>query len=472
MRGRFYGSGMATLSEMQSWLDGRLATLLAEYDVPGAAVAVSLRGEVIDSGAGVLSRATGVDVTPDTLFQVGSITKVWTTTLVMQLVDEGLVKLDTPVRDYVPGFVIADEAAAAVITVRQLLCHTAGFEGDIFTDTGNGDDCVEKYVAQLAEVTQLFTPGEMFSYNNAAFSVLGRLIELVRAKPYADCLREHLFTPLGLTHIANDANEAILHRAAVGHIRPEPDADLIPAPVWSLMRSAAPAGAMLSMRPRDLLAFAQLHLDSGKAADGSQVVSSSSVEAMQQRQVELPRLGMMGNAWGLGWEIFDWGGKTVIGHDGGTIGQGAFLRIVPELGLSVTLLTNGGNLIGLYQQVIGHVLRELAGLEMPALPTPPAEPAPLDDATRYVGTYSCDVADIAVSQDDEGRVWLDHTPKGSIAELGGKPEPVQLVRFDGDTLISLQPQQGLHQPQAFIGDDGHGRALYLHSGRAMRRVLS
>lgn len=463
---------MATLNEMQTWLDERLAPLLAEYDVPGAAVAVSLQGEVIDAGAGVLSRATGVDVTPDSLFQVGSITKVWTTTLVMQLVDEGLVKLDSPVRDYVPGFVISDDQAAAAITVRQLLSHTSGFEGDIFTDTGNGDDCVEKYVAQLATVPQLFPPGEMFSYNNAAFSVLGRLIELVRGKPYADCLREHLFTPLGLTHIANDANEAILHRAAVGHIRPESDADLIPAPVWSMMRSMAPAGAMLAMRPRDLLAFAQLHLDAGRASDGTAVLSAASVQAMQERQVELPKLGMMGNAWGLGWEIFDWSGKTVIGHDGGTIGQAAFLRIVPELGLSVTLLTNGGNLVGVYQQVLGHVLRELGGLEMPALDTPPADRAPLDDATRYVGTYSCDVADIIVSQDDEGRVWLDQTPKGAIAELGGKPEPVELVRLEGDTLIALEPQQGLHQPYAFIGDDGEDRALYLHSGRAMRRVQS
>ncbi|ADB33927.1 beta-lactamase [Kribbella flavida DSM 17836] len=461
---------MATLSEIQTWLDDRLATLLTEYDVPGAAVAVSLRGEVIDTAAGVLSLATGVDATADSVFQVGSITKVWTATLVMQLVDEGLVKLDAPVRDYVPGFVVADEAAAAAMTVRQLLNHTAGFEGDIFIDTGNGDDCVEKYVAQLAGVTQLFAPGEMFSYNNAAFSVLGRLVELARNKPFAQCLRDHLVSPLGLTHVANDANEAILHRAAVGHIKPAPDADLAPAPVWSLMRSMAPAGAMLAMRPRDLVAFAQLHLDAGKAPDGTEVVSPSSVAAMQGRQVELPPLGMMGDAWGLGWEIFDWSGRTVIGHDGGTIGQGAFLRIVPEQELSVALLTNGGNLIGLYEQVVGHVLRELAGIAMPPLPTPPAEREPLLDATRYAGTYTCDVADITVSQDADGRVWLDHTPKGEIAELGGKPDPVELVRLDGDTLIALEPQHGMHQLQAFIGDDGSGRALYLHSGRAMRRA--
>jgi CubicO group peptidase (beta-lactamase class C family) len=169
----------------------------------------------------------------------------------------------------------------------------------------------------------------MFSYNNAGYCVLGRIVEVLREKPFDACVREHLFTPLGLTHAANGADEAILYRAAVGHIEPAPGADPQPAPVWSLMRSNAPAGAMLAMRPRDLLAFAQMHVDGGKAADGTRVLSAESVAAMQQRQVELPYLGLMGDAWGLGWEQFDWSGGPVIGHDGSTIGQNAFLRIVP-----------------------------------------------------------------------------------------------------------------------------------------------
>src|SRR4051812_25970752 len=122
---------MATLSEIETWLQDQLATLLAEHEVPGAAVGVLLDGTVIDHAAGVLSKSTGVDTTADSVFQIGSITKVWTTTLVMQLVDEGKLDLDQPIRSYMPEFVIADEAAAAEITARQLLCHTAGFEGDI-----------------------------------------------------------------------------------------------------------------------------------------------------------------------------------------------------------------------------------------------------------------------------------------------------------------------------------------------------
>lgn len=460
---------MGNLEDVAAWLDANFARLLTEHEVPGAAIAVLANGEVIDRAAGVLSKATGVDATPDSLFQIGSITKVWTTSLIMQLVDEGLLELDAPLRTYLPDFQIADESAAATITVRMLLCHMAGFEGDIFTDTGRGDDCVEKYVATLHDLPQLFEPGERFSYNNAGFCVLGRVIEVLRGKPYDECLAEYLFTPLGLQHAAPGPYEAILHRAAVGHIRPEPDSDPVPAPVWCLARSNAPAGAALAMSARDLLTFARMHLDGGTAQDGTAVLSGAAVKAMQEIQVELPKLALMGQAWGLGWEVDRVDAPTVIGHDGGTIGQSAFLRVVPELGVAVALLTNGGDPVRTYREVLGHVLRELAGVELPSLPTPPQNP-PRIDASRYVGTYSCDVTDYTVSQDDDGRVWVDETPKGLMAELGAQPERVELAHFEGDTLIRLEPVQGLYLLMAFVGEDADGNALYVHTGRATRRL--
>jgi CubicO group peptidase (beta-lactamase class C family) len=462
---------MSKMNEVGSWLRGRLPALLAQHKVPGAAIAVSLDGELFEYATGVLSTATRVEATTDSLFQVGSITKVWTTTLLMQLVDEGALDLDVPIRRYLPDFRLADEDAAASITARQLLSHTAGFEGDLFTDTGRGDDCVEKYVATLGGTAQLFPPGQMFSYNNAGFCVLGRIVEVLRGKAYDDCLRQHLFAPLGLTHAAADAYEAILHRAAVGHIETTPDADPTPAPVWALVRSNAPAGAMLAMRPRDLLTFAGMHLAGGKAPDGTVVLSEDSVAAMRRPQVTLPSVALMGEAWGLGWELFNWSGHAVVGHDGGTVGQSAFLRVVPDSGLSIALLTNGGNPIAVYFEVYRHLLRELAGIEMPTPPVPPAEPARID-ARRYLGSYASEVAQLDVVQDDEGRLWLEQVPKGILAEIGGQPERFELVRLDGHTFVQVQPRMGVHLAHVFVGDDGDGHALYVHSGRATRRVAA
>jgi CubicO group peptidase (beta-lactamase class C family) len=458
---------VSKLISTKTWLDRELPDLLRKHDVPGAAWAVLLEGEVVDGAAGLLNLATGVEATPDSVFQIGSITKLWTSTLVMQLVDEGLVDLDVPVRTYLPDFRIADESAATVITTRQLLNHTAGFEGDIFTDTGVGDDCLEKYVALLADVPQLFAPGEQFSYNNAGFCVLGRLVEVVREKPFDVVLREHVIAPLGLTHTATSPYEAIMFRAAVGHV--EGASGYEPAPVWAMARSNAPAGSMLAMRPRDLVAFAQMQLADGAAADGTQVLAPGTAATMQARAVDVPYTGIMGSSWGLGFERFDVESGDVIGHDGSTIGQNAFLRMVSEAGLAVVLLTNGGDVISLYHEVVGRVIDELTATSLPPLPVPPAEPERID-AARFVGTYSADVLDLVVTQDDDGRIWIDTVLKGMFADMGEKPEKQELVSFAKDSLIPLKGERGLHMPHSFIGDDGDGHAQYIHIGRAIRRA--
>ena len=461
---------MSKISEIETWLQENLAALLAEHQVPGAAIAVLADGEVIDHAAGVLNTSTEVESTVDSVFQIGSITKVWTTTLAMQLVDEGKVDLDRPVRDYLPEFAIGDDAAAAAITVRQLTCHTAGFEGDIFTDTGVGDDCVEKLVATLKDVPQLFPPGERFSYNNAGYCVLGRIIEVLRGKSWDDCVREYLFKPLGLTHAAAGPYDAIRYRAAIGHVTPGPGEAPVPAPVWALPRSNSAAGSTLAMRPRDLLTFVRMHLNEGRADDGSEVLLPESALAMREPQVKTPDLGStMADQWGLGWMRFDWDGGTVIGHDGGTIGQSSFLRVVPEQGVAIALLTNGGEPMHVYYAIFSKLLEALAGIKVPALPEPDREAAPAE-LSRYVGEYSSMVADTVVTADEEGRLWMERTPKGIFAEIGAPSGKEELLPYRGDTFVARVPQMpGMYMPHAFVGDE-RGHARFLHTGRADRRV--
>ncbi|MEW9556265.1 serine hydrolase domain-containing protein [Nonomuraea sp. NPDC050783] len=459
---------MRSPESVQSWLDEHFARIVAERGVPGASVAVLTQGQVLTAAEGVLSRATGVEATTDSVFQIGSITKLWTSALVMQLVDEGLVDLDAPVRAYLPEFRVGDEAASAVITTRQLLCHVAGFEGDIFTDTGRGEDAIEKYLAAIHDIPQLFPPGEVFSYNNTGFVVLGRLVEVLRGKPFDEVLTERLVAPLGLTHVAPSPYEAILHRAAVGHV-PGEDGATVPAPAWALARSNAPAGSMLAMTPRDLLAFVAVHLAGGAAPDGARVLRPGTVADMWRPQVRLPRLTAMGSAWGLGWEIEEHGGHTVVGHDGGTIGQAAFLRVAPGHGVAVALLTNGGDVFGIFTDVLAYLFEQLTGIALPGRPVPPAAPRQIDPAP-YLGRYSDTIYDITVSQDDDGTIWLDRVPKDVIAEIGEKPTRTRLVAFEGDSLISLDPTRGVHQVFAFIGRDEAGRAKYLHYGRVVARA--
>ncbi|WP_433136961.1 serine hydrolase domain-containing protein [Actinomadura nitritigenes] len=416
------------IDEVGGWLRERLPGLAEEHGVPGVAVAVDAGGRVVEAAAGVLSKATGVEATVDSVFQIGSITKVLTATLVMGLVAEGLVELDAPVATYLPGFREA--------TVRQLLCHTAGFEGDVFTDTGKGDDCLERYVELLADVPQLFEPGEMFSYNNAGFSVLGRIVEVVRGEPFDRCMRDRLFTPLGMTHAANDPYEAILHRAAVGHLRGRP------APVWALARSNAPAGSMLAMTPRDLVVFARAHL------------ADEGLRAMREPQVALPDIGW-GRAWGLGWELYDLPGGPVFGHDGNTIGQSAVLRVDPGRDVAVAICTNGGDRKPLMKEILGRVV------ESPAEPVP--DPVARPDVRRCAGVYLSSTSRTTVTADERGRLWLEKVPLGLAVGAGDEPYRTELLGWRGDSLVPAEPGHG---PVAFLGDDGEGRARFLHTGRA------
>jgi dipeptidyl aminopeptidase/acylaminoacyl peptidase/CubicO group peptidase (beta-lactamase class C family) len=427
----------------------RLAVLAERHSVPGASLGI-LRvatDEVVEAAYGVLNKDTGIDVTTDSVFQIGSISKVWTATVVMQLVDEGLLDLDAPISEVLPELRLADPDVTKQVTMRHLLTHTSGIDGDVFTDTGRGDDCIEKYVAQLDEVAQNHPLGVTWSYCNSGFVVMGRVIEKLTGGTWDAAMRERIFTPLGLQHTVTLPEDALLYRAAVGHIAEGTD-EPTRAPVWSLPRSLGPAG-LITSSPADVLAFARMHL-AGGAADGTQVLSAASAAAMTDKHADLPDKYTLGDSWGLGWIRFDWDGHRLIGHDGNTIGQAAFLRLLPEQGLAVTMLTNGGNTRDLYEDLYREIFAELAGVAMPKPLSPPAD-IPTVDISRHVGTYERASARVEVFDGAEAprmRVTLT----GPIAEL--VPDPVEeydLVAVDpsGDLFVIREPSSLTWTPVTF-----------------------
>lgn len=463
---------MHSHSEVGELLRSTLGTRLRAHGVPAASVAVVVDGEIVDHAVGLLSTATGVEATTDSVFQIGSITKVWTATLVMQLVDDGLVELDAPVRRYLPEFALADDGAADTITVRQLLSHRSGIEGDIFTDTGRGDDAVSAYLTLLADAAQIFRPGAFFSYSNAGYVVLGRLVERLRETTWEQALMDHIATPLGLRTVSPSPYEAILHRVAVGHLDADADGVPQPAPFWAMARSNEPAGSMLAMSARDLASFAQAHL---RAAEGStpeggdpDLLSRASALAMRETAVRLPRLAGMGEAWGLGWEIDREGEHELFGHDGNTVGQSSFLRIAPEAGVAVVLLTNGGDGAGLFHDVVDEILRALTGEGLPLPPAPSADPAD-GDVSSFLGVYANTTVEMEVSQDDSGRLWLEQRPTPELLALGAEPSTDEFVRFDDSSLIQRERTNGMHLVLAFLEPGSDGRASYIHFGRAVPR---
>ncbi|GIL29834.1 serine hydrolase [Actinocatenispora comari] len=415
----------------------RLTELAAAHKVPGATLGILRLGEdPVVAHHGVTSVATGVEVRDDTLFQIGSISKVWTATVVMQLVDEGKLELDAPVAEVLPELRLGDPEVAKQVTMRQLLTHTSGVDGDVFTDTGRGDDCVARYVEELAAVGQNHPLGVTFSYCNAGFVLAGRVIEKLTGQTWDQALRERLFAPLGLAHTTTLPEEALLFRAAVGHVA-EGDADPQPAPVWGLPRSMGPAG-LITASAADVLAFAAMHLSGGLAADGTRVLGERCAAAMTEHQTDVPDPYPLGDSWGLGWIRFGWDGHRLIGHDGNTIGQSAFLRLLPEQGVAVTLLTNGGNTRDLYEDLYREIFAELAGVAMPAPFAPPARP-PSYDPGRHVGVYERASARLEVFRAD-GELRLRHTVTGPLAELAAdQTEEYPLVPVTEDLFALRAP---------------------------------
>jgi CubicO group peptidase (beta-lactamase class C family) len=453
-----------------------LPRLAAMHEVPGVSVAVLVDGrQVVEHVAGVVNLRTAVAVTPDSLFMIQSITKVWTATLVMQLVDDDLVELDAPVRAYLPGFRTADERASREITVRHLLSHTGGFEGDIWAATTAGEDALQRFVDDhVSGAAQYTRPGEMYSYCSAGYGVLGRLLEVLRQMPYASVLRRFLAEPLGISELAFSADEALAFRTAIGHARPTPDAAQQPLRVWAVMPPSNPAaGNQLAMSTRGLLAFARMHLTDGLAQDGTRVLSQQSVRAMRERQVDHPAAVGAPSGQGLGWMLPN--RPRVVEHGGDTIGVAALLRMVPHAGVAVAMLTNGGTVGPLIDELVEPLLGDISGVAAaPGLPSPHTEALP-SDLTRYLGRYETRTHLYDVTLAEDGRIQLTQSARNEgltmyeTAAIAVAPQRHDVRWVGGDTFMLTDPSGAPLRAIEFFATDANGRAQLLHIGRIARR---
>ncbi len=443
---------------------------IRRHKVPGAALAVHRRGRLYQTAAGVLNVDSGVTATPDSVFQIGSISKIFTTTLVMQLVDEGLVDLDAPVREYLPGFRVADATVSRTVTPRHFLSHTSGIEGDLFVDTGCGADSVARLQDMGTMLPNLFPPGERLSYSNFGFAMLGRMTEVLTGQSWDAVIRERLFQPLGMTHALTLPEETLRYRAAIGHIPDSraPGGHRISPMPW-LSHGQKAAGATPMMSAADLLKFAVMHIDRGRAGSGERILTAGSVSQMQKPQFRLGgKFARSLSAWGLGWMLMRWSGKRIVGHDGGTVGQYAFLRVLPGEDLAIALLTNGGDAGGLYEELYRTLLKGLARVDMPE--TPEVDEA-LNDRVgdslgRYTGRYQ-NISGITEITARSGKLYMEVTPNGFGAEM----PKTRLKLVDRNAARLASGDRALDRGLILFNDPDEDPASFIMNGvRLSRRV--
>lgn len=438
------------MSELQAKVD----ELLAELAVPGAAVGVVLDGEVHEAYAGVTSTEHPLPVDASTLFQFGSTGKTYTATALVRLSEQGKVDLDAPVRTYVPELTLKDADVAERVTVLQLLNHTAGWEGDLIEDFGNGDDALARYVERMATIEQVSPLGATVSYNNASLSLAGRIIEKVTGTTYEKAIGELLLEPLGMTSTWFFPNDVMTRRFAVGHNRHE-DGSITVARPWAMPRSAAPAGGM-SATVTDQLTWARFHLGDGTAADGTRVLDEADLLRMQQPTADMAG-SALGDAVGISWLLGEVGGVRTVSHGGTTNGQHSSFLLVPERGFGIASLTNcGPNGPQLNQQVVAWALEHFLGItEVQPEPVrlPDAELAP------YTGRFETIAAVIDVTAEDgrlSAKVTIKPEMAAALAEAGEEvPEqpPIVLAILAGE-------------PNRYVVDEGDAKGMKGYFSRA------
>ncbi|MEV4290509.1 serine hydrolase domain-containing protein [Nonomuraea bangladeshensis] len=438
----------------------RVSELLAEHRIPGATLAILRDGQITDFAAGVKDVSTGEPATTGTVYQCGSVSKTWTALAFMRLVDEGKVALDEPVRTYLPGFRVADPDVSARVTARHLLNHTSGIE-ESYGDPGEDDDVYERMVANIAGARQVHPLGHTHGYSAAlGYAILARVMEVADGRRWDDIMRERLFGPLGLTSTSTRREHVDERLAATGHLVRSLEEGPVLSPLGHLPRAFGPGGNV-NTTARDLLTLAYVFLNEGTAPDGARIVSPGIIREMTHSRVPVPDPYMFGPEWALGLVVCDWHGQTVYAHDGSAISQSARLRILPEPGIAVAMLTNAGPRDGFYRQVFNEILAGLGAVTIPDLPEP--DPALVLDPSRYEGVYERPGTRFEVAAEG-GKLHLRSTLNPMEARFLGRPEQLdhELLPIS-ETHFLMPPAHPAEEPQTVaIYDFDDGAARYLH----------
>ena len=457
---------MTTEKELQEVV----ADAAGRLHVPGVAVGVALRDETHAAYHGVTSVEDPLPVDAGTLFQIGSTGKTYTATAILQLVEQGRIDLDAPVRTYVPELRLKDEQVARDVTILHLLNHTAGWDGDFFRETGEGDDALERYVEHMSDIQQVTPLGASVSYNNASLALAGLVLQRVTGSPFEQVIHEQLLEPLGMEHSFYFAKQIMTHRFSQGHTQSQDGAIAVVRP-WDTGRWDAPMGGMAS-NVGDQLAWARFAMSDGRAPDGTQLVSEQHLRDMVTPTVEC-RGSALGDAVGISWFQRDIDGARVVGHGGDTAGQHSYLEMIPEHRLAFTSLTNcGPNGSEFNEEIMRWVFEAYAGVVMT---DPEPEHLTEDALAEYVGRYDTIAVICHVSLAD-GRLIIsyEYVPE-VLAELGEEEpdepdDPIGLLPGEGDRYVVTDgPMKGM---LGYFSRDANGAIDGLHiGGRFATRAL-
>jgi CubicO group peptidase (beta-lactamase class C family) len=435
---------------------------MKEHGVPGAALGIVADGGVTIRGLGVTNVEDPLPVDAHTVFPIASISKTFAATAMMRLVEQGKVDLRAPVRTYLPEFRVRDDAASRDATVWHLLTHLGGWEGQV-SGAERGSETLKTFVASITDLMQIAPPGKAWSYNNAGFSIAGRVIEVAAGTPINRAVRDLVFQPLGLEHAGTTTGDFIVQRFAPGHAVRDGKATL--QRPFSGSTSVTAGGVGLCMT--DLLAYARFHMGDGRGASGDRVLERASLERM--RATQLHKQGTDDDI-GLAWHIRQVGPVRTYGHGGTLGGHVLLLELVPERNFAIAILTNASTGWRVIQDVEREALKSYVGATyslnqaiahrglvetLPSVQPLAAQP----DPASYLGSYARPNNSYVVRAEG-GTLTVQDRPND-----GGTPREFPVAFYGPDRLVVTDgPDRG--QSIEFVRNDS-GRVNWIRVvGRA------
>lgn len=342
-------SGSVALAQNKTAQVDQLMSTYSKLGQFNGAVLVAENGKVVyRKGFGYANAEWDIMNTPDTRFRLGSITKQFTAVLILQLVDEGKIKLDGTLAEYLPDY---RKDTGEKVTITHLLNHTSGIPSytglrNFFPEISRNPYPVDEFVKKYCSGDLAFEPGSKFAYNNSGYFLLGAIIEKVTGKKYEQVLKERIFDPLGMKDSGYDHHATIMKRRAAAYERRP--TGLANAPYLDMSLPYA-AGSLYST-VEDLYTWDQ-------ALYGDKVLSAKSKELMFTPHLNNYAFGWVVNEMALGDKPDSSDKVKTIGHGGGINGFNTLIvRLVDDRHLIVLLNNTGGTRLGEMAQSIASIL--------------------------------------------------------------------------------------------------------------------
>lgn len=439
-------------------LDEYVERHMRETGAPGMTLALADReGAVRVSTYGFADTKAGARVAPETMFEIGSISKSFAAVALLQMFDEGRVDLHRPVAEYLPWLKLEQKHGA--VTAHHLLSHTSGLPGA---------PLLPESVAVGLET--VFKPDEKWVYSNIGYLVLGLLIEALDRRPFADALDARVLKPLGMTASAPVISNALRPRMAVGY---SPEFEDRPFPVRGSLAEASwvevdTAAGGVASTAADMVAYMRMLLNRG-AAGTRRLLSENSFELLTKPVIKAPFRGEEASyTYGL-WVSQDKGGATHLRHTGGMVAFSSSLDVDLTNGLaafaSVNASLSGYRPVAVTKHALELLNAERAGRELPAPPAPPPPPNEVKNALDYAGTYTAPEGRQLVLSAQASRLLLTNKGRAVALERSGGP----------DSFIVKHPEFELFRLVFTRKDDkvveaGYGADYYLRGDYKVART--